>query len=67
MLDKFKCNFQSFKMDEAKEKTINLNACDVEACRICLATDVKLNSLQNTHLGTFMQSMADFTVSTQRF
>ncbi|XP_047031711.1 zinc finger protein 675-like isoform X4 [Helicoverpa zea] len=35
----------------------NFEASDVEACRICLATDIKLYSLQGTYLATCMQAL----------
>nr|XP_049704298.1 uncharacterized protein LOC110383440 isoform X4 [Helicoverpa armigera] len=38
-------------MSKTKE-TVNLKAASVEACRICLATDTKLHSLQSTYLAT---------------
>ncbi|KAJ8712134.1 hypothetical protein PYW07_004976 [Mythimna separata] len=53
-------------MDEptdSAEKILDLSASNVEACRICLATDIKLHSLQDTHLGTCIESIGGFTKS----
>ncbi|PZC70534.1 hypothetical protein B5X24_HaOG215691, partial [Helicoverpa armigera] len=44
-------------MSKTKE-TVNLKAANVEACRICLATDTKLHSLQSTYLATSSEVFA---------
>nr|XP_049704325.1 uncharacterized protein LOC110383440 isoform X10 [Helicoverpa armigera]XP_049704327.1 uncharacterized protein LOC110383440 isoform X11 [Helicoverpa armigera] len=44
-------------MSKTKE-TVNLKAASVEACRICLATDTKLHSLQSTYLATSSEVFA---------
>ncbi|KAJ8714886.1 hypothetical protein PYW08_004867 [Mythimna loreyi] len=43
------------------EEILDFSASDVEACRICLATDIRLRSLQESHLGTCMESIGGFT------
>ncbi|KAJ8736992.1 hypothetical protein PYW07_000263 [Mythimna separata] len=42
---------------------VDLRASDIEACRICLETDVKLHSLQDTRLGICLKSIGGFTKS----
>ena len=50
-------------MDDTAEEKLDLKACDIEVCRICMATDVKMHSLKDTHLGFCMESIGGFTVS----
>uniref|UniRef100_A0A2A4JZG6 ZAD domain-containing protein n=1 Tax=Heliothis virescens TaxID=7102 RepID=A0A2A4JZG6_HELVI len=50
-------------MPETKDNTLNFQASSVEACRICLATDIKLYSLQGTSLGTCVEAVVGFQKS----
>lgn len=47
-------------MDRTADETLDLKASEVKACRMCLATDIKLYSLQDTHLGFCVKSIGGF-------